>query len=214
MFWFVTRHLARRCRFFYGYSISNLLAEFAPAMLRRPNICWRVLAAVGLAVGSSLSGANFIIGAELPAFPGAVGQGAAATGGRGGDVYHVTNLSDYDDDKGEPKIPGSLRHAIRSAQGPRTIVFDVGGAIKLRAPIEIHKSKLTIAGQTAPGGITVWGYPMEISKASDVVVRYMRARTGDFNARRRRLRKSPQGMVRRISMRQRRTVSASVVAIE
>jgi hypothetical protein len=48
--------------------------------------------------------------------------------------------------------------------------------------LEIHKSNLTIAGQTAPGGITIWGYPVEVSKASDVVIRYVRVRTGDFNA--------------------------------
>jgi hypothetical protein len=120
--------------------------------------------------------------AELPAFPGAVGQGAAASGGRGGDVYHVINLLDYSSDKDEPKIQGSLRHAIESAAGPRTIVFDVGGAIKLHSRLEIHKSNLTIAGQTAPSGITVWGYPVDVSKASDVVVRYLRVRTGDFNA--------------------------------
>lgn len=120
--------------------------------------------------------------AEMPAFPGAMGQGAAATGGRGGDVYHVTNLLDYDADKGESKIQGSLRHAIQSATGPRTIVFDVGGAIKLHTRLEIRKSNLTIAGQTAPGGITVWGYPLEVSGASDIVLRYLRVRTGDFNA--------------------------------
>lgn len=120
---------------------------------------------------------------QLVAFPGAVGQGAAAVGGRGGDVYHVTNLSDYNDDKGESKIEGSLRHAIRSAKGPRTIVFDVGGAIKLHAPLGIEKSNLTIAGQTAPGGITVWSYPANVSQVSDVVIRYLRVRTGDFNAR-------------------------------
>jgi hypothetical protein len=120
--------------------------------------------------------------ATLPAFPGAVGQGAAATGGRGGDVYHVTNLRDYRSDS-EGKIEGSLRHAIRSASGPRTIVFDVGGAIQLRETLEIRKSNLTIAGQTAPGGITVWGYPVEISGASDVVMRYLRVRVGDFNVR-------------------------------
>lgn len=120
--------------------------------------------------------------ADVPAFPGAVGQGAAATGGRGGDVYHVTTLDDYSRKKGEAKIPGSLRDGIESAEGPRTIVFDVGGAIKLHDRLPIRKSKLTIAGQTAPGGITLWGYPVVIAEASDVVVRYLRVRTGDFNA--------------------------------
>jgi hypothetical protein len=122
------------------------------------------------------------VAAPLPSFPGAVGQGAVATGGRGGDVYHVTNLLDYHSNR-DPKIEGSLRHAIRSATEPRTIVFDVGGAIKLRDRLEIRKNNLTIAGQTAPRGITIWGYPVEISGASDVVVRYVRVRTGDFNVR-------------------------------
>lgn len=122
--------------------------------------------------------------AEQPiAFPGAVGQGAAASGGRGGDVYHVTTLADYNPEN-EAKIPGSLRHAIRSAEGPRTIVFDVGGAIALHAPLKIFKSDLTIAGQTAPApGITLWGYPVDVSKGSNVIVRFLRVRLGDFHAR-------------------------------
>jgi hypothetical protein len=136
-----------------------------------------------LVVGTALAAVGASDLAALPAFPGAVGQGAAAVGGRGGDVYHVTTLADYNDKKGEAKIPGSLRHAIRSANGPRTIVFDVGGAIQLRGRLEIRNSRLTIAGQTAPGGITLWGYPVDIIGASDVVVRYIRVRTGDFNAR-------------------------------
>lgn len=117
------------------------------------------------------------------AFPGALGQGAASTGGRGGNVYHVTTLEDYHPQRDE-KIPGSLRHAIRSAEAPRTIVFDVGGAIALVEPLEILKSDLTIAGQTAPGpGVTLWGYPLEISRGSNIIVRYLRVRTGDFHAR-------------------------------
>ena len=117
------------------------------------------------------------------AFPGALGQGAAALGGRGGDVYRVTNLEDYNSAADAEKIPGSLRHAIRSAEGPRTIVFDVAGVIWLKAPLEVLKSRITIAGQTSPGGITLAGYPLEVSSASDVVIRYLRVRLGDFRAR-------------------------------
>lgn len=120
--------------------------------------------------------------AAPPAFPGAVGQGAQATGGRGGDVYQVTTLEDYDP-KTEAKIEGSFRHAVRSAEGPRTIVFAVGGAIALHAELKISKNDLTIAGQTAPGGVTCWGFPVEVSNAKNVILRHLRVRTGDFHAR-------------------------------
>lgn len=118
---------------------------------------------------------------QLMAFPNAVGQGALSTGGRGGDVYHVDNLFDYGDS--DSPIAGSLRHGIESAVGPRTIVFNTSGAIELTRPLDIATSQLTIAGQTAPeGGITLYGYPTQIRDASDVVIRYLRFRTGDFNA--------------------------------
>jgi hypothetical protein len=109
-----------------------------------------------------------------PAFPGAQGFGAFAVGGRGGDVYHVTQLGDAG--------AGSLRHGIESAPGARTIVFEVGGTIDLSSPLLIQTSNLSVAGQTAPGGIGTRGYPVVVSGASDVVIRYMRFRTGDINA--------------------------------
>ncbi len=137
---------------------------------------------IAMAIAAQCQFGSPVASAQTPAFPSAVGQGAASVGGRGGDVYHVTNLLDYDSDHGEPKIEGSLRHAIRSATGPRTIVFDVGGAIQLHGRLDIRKSKLTIAGQTAPGGITVWGYPVDVANVSDVIIRHLRIRTGDFNA--------------------------------
>jgi pectate lyase len=127
--------------------------------------------------------ANALAWAAPPAFPGALGQGALASGGRGGDVYHVTTLADYDPDA-EPKIEGSFRHAVRSAEGPRTIVFDVAGAIALHAPLEIRKNDITVAGQTSPGGVTLWGYPFEVSRAQNVIVRYLRVRLGDTHCRR------------------------------
>jgi pectate lyase len=110
-----------------------------------------------------------------PAFPGAEGFGKYSKGGRGGDVYHVTNV--HDDG------PGSLRYGIASTDKPRTIVFDVAGTIQLEMPIRMeNKSCLTIAGQTAPGkGITIRDHALVITKCSDIVIRYLRLRLGDKN---------------------------------
>jgi hypothetical protein len=139
----------------------------------------RLLNSVSTPIVAACFAMASICHAQLPAFPGAIGQGSISVGGRGGDVYRVTNLLDYK--SSEPAIPGSLRHAIATASGPRTVVFDVGGSLKLSRPLSINKDQLTIAGQTSPTGITVWGYPTSLSGVDDVVVRHMRFRTGDFN---------------------------------
>jgi pectate lyase len=108
------------------------------------------------------------------AFPGAEGYGRFAKGGRGGDVYHVTNLNDSG--------AGSFREGIESAKGPRTIVFEISGTIELKSKIRIQNKGLTIAGQTAPGdGITFKDNTVSISNASDIIVRYIRVRLGDKN---------------------------------
>lgn len=109
------------------------------------------------------------------AFPGAVGFGAAALGGRGGRVLYVDNL----DDSG----PGSLREAI-DAEGPRTIVFSVSGTIELQSSLHIREPYVTIAGQSAPGGgialrtadsVTT---PAIFSSADHVVLQHLRVRPG------------------------------------
>ncbi|MDQ0114579.1 pectinesterase family protein [Paenibacillus harenae] len=112
---------------------------------------------------------------SLPAFPGAEGGGKYVTGGRGQEVYEVTTLEDYK--SSETPIPGSLRDGV--SQGNRTVVFRVGGTIRLKEKLRIAGSNLTIAGQTAPGdGITVTDYTTVV-EADNVIIRYMRFRLGD-----------------------------------
>jgi pectate lyase len=112
--------------------------------------------------------------AETVAFPGAEGFGRFASGGRGGDVYHVTNLNDSG--------PGSLREGFRSANGPRTILFDLSGTIQLKSRLQLEKSNITIAGQSAPGdGIALRDFTFQIKNATNIIVRYLRCRLGDEN---------------------------------
>jgi hypothetical protein len=112
-------------------------------------------------------------GSTLPsgpalAFPGAVGFGKKATGGRGYAVYHVTNLSDTG--------TGSFRDAVSA--GNRIVVFDVGGYVVLQTAVSV-KSDLTIAGQTAPGdGIGFMAKEVSFNAASNVIVRHVRFRQG------------------------------------
>jgi hypothetical protein len=87
--------------------------------------------------------------ANIAAFPGAQGGGAASVGGRGGAVFEVTNLNDSG--------AGSLR-ACEQASGPRTCVFRVAGLIPVTSgDIRVNNPFLTIACQTAPGEVIIGG---------------------------------------------------------
>lgn len=106
------------------------------------------------------------------AFPEALGFGANVTGGRGGTVYHVTNLND----SGE----GSFRDAVSAPN--RIVVFDVGGIINIKTAISM-KSNITVAGQTAPGeGIAIHGGKVSTGKQSNIIIRYLRIRPGEKTA--------------------------------
>ncbi|MFC0780703.1 polysaccharide lyase family 1 protein [Flavobacterium sp. HJSW_4] len=104
------------------------------------------------------------------AFPGAEGYGRYAVGGRGGKVIEVTNLNDDG--------PGSLRDAINQQIGPRTIVFNVSGNIKLASRLVANQPYITIAGQTAPGeGITITRAPIGLT-GNEGVIRFLKVRIG------------------------------------
>ena len=114
-------------------------------------------------------------GQSLPAFPGAQGFGAVASGGRGGQVYKVTTLA--------ANGVGSLQWAL-DQPGPRIIVFAVSGLID--GDIQIPHGDVTIAGQTAPGeaGITIHGhlYTDFGSSFGNIVIRHVRVRPPDPDA--------------------------------
>jgi hypothetical protein len=108
--------------------------------------------------------------ATIPAFPGAEGGGKYTFGGRGGKVFVVTNLND----DGE----GSFRWACEQA-GPRVVVFNVAGIIRIKTPVIIRAPYITIAGQTAPGdGVCIAGESVWLN-THDVIVRFMRFRRGE-----------------------------------
>lgn len=114
---------------------------------------------------------------QTPAFPGAEGHGRKTTGGRGGLVYYVTNLTDVNSGNATTR-EGSFRWCL-DQNGPKTILFKVSGNIFLNSNLSISKDNVTIAGQSAPGdGVCIGGFPVSLS-ANNVIIRYLRFRMGD-----------------------------------
>jgi len=108
--------------------------------------------------------------AGIPAFPGAEGGGMYSFGGRGGRTIVVTNLNDSG--------PGSFRDACEQA-GPRIVVFNVAGIIRLKDRVRIRAPYITIVGNTAPGdGVCIAGGNVAVD-THDVVIRHMRFRRGE-----------------------------------
>ncbi len=109
--------------------------------------------------------------AQQLAFSEAEGFGRFATGARtnlsSATVYHVTNLNDSG--------PGSFRDAV--SQPNRFVVFDVGGIVTLQSNLVVS-GNITIAGQTAPGGFTLYGDRVSFTSANNLISRYVAIRKG------------------------------------
>jgi pectate lyase len=118
-----------------------------------------------------LSGTFFAISASAQtnlAFTGAEGFGQFVSGGKGGEIVHVTTL----DDSGA----GSFREAVSKPN--RIVVFDVSGIIRLKSNIAVS-SDISLLGQIAPGdGVMIYGRSVSFSDQKNVVVRYLRFREG------------------------------------
>lgn len=107
---------------------------------------------------------------QLAVFPGAQGYGTLTPAGRRGTVLRVTSLA--------ASGPGTLREAL-SAQGPRTVIFEIGGVLQSSEPLLIAEPYITVAGQTAPSpGITLTGSSIVVA-THDVLLQHLRVRAGD-----------------------------------
>jgi hypothetical protein len=121
-----------------------------------------------------------VLGAQTPAFHGAIGFGAFAKGGAGGRVIEVTRL----DDQVQNPPEGSFRWAVGQS-GPRMVRFSVAGTIRLADEVTITEPFLTIDGRDAPGkGVCLSGGSLELKDTHDVIIRHIRVRLGDETTKR------------------------------
>ena len=133
-----------------GEPRSNSDLAGSPSRLAKA-ICLSLAACVLAAFAAVAAADGGSSAAHLPeapgggplAFPGAEGFGRFAKAGAAAMCITSRNLNDAG--------PGSLRQGLRHKGRPRTIVFDVSGTIELKHQLQVERSFLTIAGQTAPG---------------------------------------------------------------
>lgn len=152
------------------HPVSSFQCQEVLMKTRRSSLLALRIALAGL-IAAAAAAAPRIAEAQ-PAFPGAEGFGAAATGGRGGQVIKVTTLA--------ASGPGSLQEAL-DQPGPRIIVFTVSGVID--ADILFDSGDVTIAGQTAPGaGITIRGQLFGPENGQgNIIARHLRIRPRAFS---------------------------------
>jgi hypothetical protein len=135
----------------------------------------RACRAMAVAIGTSLALCQLPASAAMPSMDRATidvkGWAADTKGGAGGAIVRVTNLNAA----GE----GSFTAAV-ATDGPRIVVFEVGGVIDLAgSSIRINKPFITIAGQTAPHpGITFIRGELGVS-THDVIIQHIAVRPGE-----------------------------------
>ncbi|HEX6277823.1 MAG TPA: hypothetical protein VFZ53_32495, partial [Polyangiaceae bacterium] len=121
-------------------------------------------------------------GGPLPAFPGADGAAGLVSGGRGGDVCHVTVR---DLNFGDTRA-GTLGACLQGLTGPRTVVFDISGVFALDRSATAGytadgngwdtasrlniPANVTLAGQTAPGPVIITGGSLRPG-ATNIIIR-------------------------------------------
>ncbi len=145
----------------------------------RLKVWGRITLVFAVLLFNSLSVSN----AQLPFFPGAEGYGGTFSGTApaagwfsNATVYRVTNLNDSG--------AGSLRGAFQENSTNKIIIFDVAGTINLSSKLDIKNlSNYYIAGQTAPGPVTVYGDMVQLTHSSgkenrNVILRYLAFRKG------------------------------------
>lgn len=133
---------------------------------------------------SSTDNGFFYSPAGLLAFPGALGHGAYAVGGRGGTIYRVNTLADNTTAPvamGDGTYRCSLRAAVNQS-GPRIILFEVSGVILLTSKLTITNPYCTIYGQTAPSpGIACFYGGLDV-RCDHVIVQHLRFFIGDTDS--------------------------------